>query len=98
NLVVPKAVIEIPETAALPSLPQTGHAALTTKKGKPLVPSNTLTTPCNLYMQDFVKEYPDAGKDEFRAAFAKLDSKRRHVRTLHSSSQAFTDILGTLGL
>jgi len=43
NLVVPKAVIEIPETAAPPSLPQTGRA-VPAKKGKPLVPSDTLTT------------------------------------------------------
>ncbi|EDQ99022.1 uncharacterized protein LACBIDRAFT_335422 [Laccaria bicolor S238N-H82] len=77
NLVVPKAVIEAPETTALPSLPQTGHVSPIAKKGRPLVPSDTLVTARNLYMQDYVKEYPDATLDEFRVAFAKLDSKRR---------------------
>jgi len=41
--VVLEAIIEIPETAALTSLPQTGHVALV-KQGKPLVPSDTLTS------------------------------------------------------
>jgi len=43
NLLVPKAAIEIPETAAPTSLPQTDHV-VPVKKGRPLVPSDTLMT------------------------------------------------------
>ena len=42
SLVVPEAVIEMPKTAAITSLPQTGHV-VPVKQGKPLVPSDTLT-------------------------------------------------------
>jgi len=43
NLVVPEAIVEISETAVLTSLPQTSHVA-PVKPGKPLVPSDTLTS------------------------------------------------------
>ncbi|EDR15398.1 uncharacterized protein LACBIDRAFT_301687 [Laccaria bicolor S238N-H82] len=87
NLVVPKAVIEVPETTTLPSLPQTSHVAPIAKKGRPLVPSDTLTTAHNLYMQDYVKEYPDTTLDEFHIAFAKLIQKNvRYICRLHRTN------------
>ena len=43
NLVVPEPMIDIPETATSTSLPQTSDAP-PAKKGKPLVPSDTLTS------------------------------------------------------
>jgi len=52
----------------------------------------------NLYMRDYVKEYPNATLDEFRVAYPKLDSKRRQVHKLCSPFHTWTDTSGTLGL
>ena len=52
----------------------------------------------NLYMRDYVKEYPNATLDEFRVSYAKLDSKRRQVHTLCSHFRTWTDTSETLGL
>ncbi|KAF8156906.1 hypothetical protein B0H34DRAFT_808261 [Crassisporium funariophilum] len=70
DLVVPKAVIELPKTA---SPPQTSDAIVKSRPvKKKLVPLETLLTPCNFYMRDYLNEYPDASPDNFCRAWADL--------------------------
>ncbi|KAF8152446.1 hypothetical protein B0H34DRAFT_810357 [Crassisporium funariophilum] len=65
-----RAVIELPKTA---SPLQTSDAMVKSRPVKKmLVPSETLLTPRNFYMHDYLKEYPDASPDDFRQAWADL--------------------------
>ncbi|KAF8968614.1 hypothetical protein BDZ97DRAFT_1799301 [Flammula alnicola] len=82
NLMVPKATIETPEivnTTPSPSTSDMIPELAPVKKGKPLVPSDSLLTARNLYMRDYAKEHPDATLDTFRVAFTKLDPKTRQA-------------------